>query len=87
MKSAIFITIGARLVFSVIDVLVPEKRDNPTVVTFNLKRAVGTLASQLRRHKRQVSGMLGNQDVIWYVELMLGTPRQTTNAQLDTGSK
>jgi hypothetical protein len=86
MKSTIFLTIGACLVFYVTNALVLEKRDNPAVVAFNFKRAVGTPASQLRRHKRQVSATLGNQDVTWYVELMLGTPPQTTNVQLDTGS-
>lgn len=86
MKSAIFLAIGACLVFSVTDALVLEKRDNPTVVAFHAQRAAGTPASQLRRRKRQISATLDNQRAVWYVELTLGTPPQTMKVQLDTDS-
>ena len=87
MKLNIFLAIGASLAFFVTDALVLEKRDNLGVVAFPLGRVPGTPASQkLRRHKRSFDATLNNQGLVWTVELLLGTPPQTVQVQLDTGS-
>jgi hypothetical protein len=87
MKSSIFLTIGASLTFFLADALALEKRDNPGVVAFPHQRVPGTPASQmLRRHKRAFDAMLNNQGLVWTLQLLLGTPPQKVQVQLDTGS-
>jgi hypothetical protein len=87
MKSSIFLAVGASLAFFLTDVLALEKRDNPGVVAFPLQRIPGTPAShKLRRHKRSFDAILNNQGLVWTVQLLLGTPPQTVQVQLDTGS-
>jgi hypothetical protein len=87
MKSSIFLTAGASLAFFLTDALALEKRDNPGVVAFPLQRVLGTPASQkLRRHKRSFEAILNNQGLVWTLQLLLGTPPQKVQVQLDTGS-
>ena len=87
MKSNTLLAIGAFLTFFVTDALVLEKRDNPAVVAFPLQQVSGTPASQkLRRHKRSFDATLNSHGLIWMVTLLLGTPPQQLQVQLDTGS-
>jgi Eukaryotic aspartyl protease len=84
MRSALSI-LGASLVLLGVDGLTLVKKDTPSIVSFPFERSLGIPASRNRR-RGTVETPLNNEQLVYTVNLMLGTPPQQTRVQLDTGS-
>ncbi|KAF4632514.1 hypothetical protein G7Y89_g5612 [Cudoniella acicularis] len=79
------LALGASLAFLSADALTLVKKDSPSVVSLPFERTLGIPASQNRK-RSTVETVLNNEQLVYTVALMLGTPPQSTRVQLDTGS-
>jgi Eukaryotic aspartyl protease len=77
--------IVAALVLLTVDALRVEKRDDPAVVKLPLQKKVGNLGLK-QRQEVESPDINYMQQLLYIVQLQIGTPPQSTYVQLDTGS-
>jgi hypothetical protein len=85
MRSSFCVITVVALVLSTVDALRVEKRDDPAVVILPLQKKFNNPGLKPRQ---EVEGPDLNylQELLYIVELLVGTPPQSTYVQLDTGS-
>ena len=90
MKAVSMLALGASLSFLGIEALRVEKRDSPAVLSLPLKKRTPGPSSKRSPRKRQgevqTPDINYNTQLLYLVELQIGTPPQSTYVQLDTGS-
>jgi hypothetical protein len=87
MKAACSVVVCAGLVLLGVDALRVEKRDDPSVVKIPLQKKTLSPPARLRnRQEVETPDLNYMTDLLYIVELQIGTPPQTTYVQLDTGS-
>lgn len=90
MKALSILALGASLSFLGIEALRVEKRDSPAILSLPLKKRTPGPSSKRSLRKRQgevpTTDINYNTQLLYLVELQIGTPPQTTYVQLDTGS-
>lgn len=87
MRFSDLLVAGVSLALST-DALTLEKRDDPAVLKLDLqKKDPGVLANSARKRQTVEAPDVNYQNQLLYiVELLIGTPPQSTFVQLDTGS-
>lgn len=87
MKIGNLLAVGASLGFIGVDALRVEKRDDPAILKIPLQK-ITPQASSLRKRQGTVEGPDVNyqKSLLYVIELLIGTPPQSTFVQLDTGS-
>ena len=90
MKAVSILALGASLGFLGIEALRVEKCDSPAVLSLPLKKRTPSPSSKRSLSKRQgevqTPDINYNTQLLYLVELQIGTPPQSTYVQLDTGS-
>lgn len=88
MKLSTFIPFGVVLAAFAADALVIQNRDAPSVVSLPFERNPAASSSLVRyRRTRQILDDLSqSRPLLYTVTLQIGTPPQTVQLQLDTGS-
>jgi hypothetical protein len=93
MKISTAIAIGATVAPFFTNALIPSKRDAPGTLSLPFHRGSGvsfTKRSNNRYTKRSGTVQTPDQqldlNLVYFVELLIGTPPQSTRVQLDTGS-
>lgn len=90
MKAVSILALGASLGLLGIEALRVEKRDSPAVLSLPLKKRTPAPSSKRSLSKRQgevqTPDINYNTQLLYLVELQIGTPPQSTYVQLDTGS-
>jgi hypothetical protein len=73
-----------------VDALAVQKRDVPGTVSFpllvNEAALAGASVNSLRKRAGEVETADTNRNLLYTIQLELGTPPQLTNVQVDTGS-
>lgn len=88
MRTTTLIAVGASLALLGVDASRFTKRDNPAVLKLDLlKKDPAVLSKAVRRRGNvETPDVNYNTQLLYIVQLMIGTPPQSTYVQLDTGS-
>jgi len=92
MKISSILALGTAFAVSATNAMVLDTRDTPGVVTFSLFKSYAAAAKMLKKRNAKRSGEVGVTDtnyqknLLYVVEVLVGTPPQSTFVQLDTGS-